>query len=427
MKTTLLVSLVSVACTSLALAAEADPSAQFQGFPKNLARQHLGTNLLQFNPATHMFTPTQAAAAWLDDDITTGWPLMAEKQFYLLSLAKPELITNFSLSTKAAGGTLSLYASDTAAAPGAASWTPLLKDTPIETINQKLSRDFSKVAKYLLIETSVANPAPVYSLYLYSHKPAVSYEVAKRAQAIEPKAVFGPYVNEATAFNASGLYAHAYVSQAAGTADSDLQKAIDDNPETSITVAAKSQPMTIHYDRARSISRVALLTDPGTKGKVDLFLGDSGSSIDSAPPTMTMVLDGSTPRMSVDFPATSASELKMRWTPANGTDALTLREINSFGDTTLSSYAVNATAGTPAAVADRETTVTRAERRGTDGKDAVDGKDAKDAKQPAIAAFDGNGPYLPGALGFPPNTSVLRNIVPPPTPVLPPETPPASQ
>ncbi len=427
MKTTLLVLTASVACATLALAAEADPSAQFQAYPKNLARQHLGTNLMQFNQTTHMFTPTQAAAAWLDDDITTGWPLMAEKQYYLLSLAKPELITNFALSAKAASGTISLYGSETAAAPGAPSWTPLLKDASIEAMNQKLSRDFSKVAKYVLIETSVSNPGPVYSIYLYSHKPAVSYEVTKRPQAIEPKSVFGPYVNEATAFNASALYAHATVTQSGGASDpAGWQKAIDDNPETSITVPAKSEPTTIRYDRARSISRVALLTDPGTKGKVDLFLGESGASLDSAPPTMTMVLDGSTPRVSVDFPATSASELRMRWTPANGTDALTLREVNSFGDTTLSSYAVNATSGTPAAVADRET-VNRSERGSSDGKDTVDAKDPKDAKNlPAVAAGP-NGPYLPGALGFPPNTSVFRNIIPPPTPVLPPETPPASQ
>src|SRR4051812_13797488 len=100
MKTSLLVSLASIACTALSVAAESDPSAQFQGFPKNLARQHLGANLLQYNNTTHMFTPTQAAAAWLDDDVTTSWPFMAEKQYYLLTLPRPELVTNFAVSTR---------------------------------------------------------------------------------------------------------------------------------------------------------------------------------------------------------------------------------------------------------------------------------------------------------------------------------------
>jgi len=407
MKTKLLVSFASVACAAVSFAVETDDTAQFQAYPKNLARQHLGANLLQFNTATNQFGPTQAAAAWLDDDVTTGWPLLAGKQYHLVSLAHPELVTNFSLSTRPATGTVSLYGSDVAAAPGASSWTSLLKDVPIYSLNQKLSRDFSHVAKYVLIETNVTNPGPIYSLYLYSHKPAVSYEVKQRDQAIQPRSVFGPYVNEATAFNVAGLYAHSQVTQGGeGNDVVALQRAIDDNPETAITLAPGDKFMTVRYNKPHTITRVAVLTDPGAQGKLDLYMVDRETAADSVPPTMSLVLDGTNPRASVDFPASPASEMRFKWTPTNGTDALTVREINAFGETNLSNYAVTATPGTPAAATDQQIAYERKTRKhSADGKEVVDAKDAKDAKNlegigegPAAAS-----PFLPGALGFPPN------------------------
>jgi len=406
MKIKLLASLASVACTTLAFSAEGDESAQLQAYPKNLARQHLGANLMQFNTSTNMFSPTQAAAAWLDDDITTGWPLMAGKQYHLISLAQPELVTNFSISTRPTTGTVSVYGSDVAAAPGASSWSPLLQDVPLDTVNQKLSRDFSRVSKYILLETNAENPGPVYSVYLYSHKPAVAYEVKKRDEAIQPKAVFGPYVNEATAFNVAGLYAHSEVTGGSEGADiTPLQKAIDDNPETSISIAPGDKPTTVRLDRQHSISRVAVLSDPGAQGKLDLYLVDRETPADAVPPTMTLVLDGTNPRASVDFPASAASELRMKWTPANGSDPLTLREVNAFGETNLATYAVTAKAGSPAAVADRQLVAERSGKNRSSGKDVVDAKDAKDSKNApeAIGAGPGQTPFLPGSLGFPPN------------------------
>jgi hypothetical protein len=413
MKTSLLVSIASIACASISLAAEKEDTTQYQVFPKNLARQHLGTNLVQWDAAKKVYTPTQAAAAWLDDDVTTGWPLMAEKQYYLVTLQHAELLTNFSLSTRPSTGTISLYAADTAAAPGDKGWTPLLKDTPLDTVNQKLSRDFSKVAKYVLIETSVPDPGPVYSVYLYSHKPAVSYQVTRRERAINSRDVFGPYENESTAVNSAGLYAHTTVASGDGTDAVTLQRAIDDNPATSITVTP-GKPTVVRYDQPRMVSRVALLGDANAKGKVDIYMAGRETSIEGAAPTMTMVLDGTSPRASVDFPATQASEVRMVWTPANGTDPLVVREINTFGDTTLSSYAVNATPGTSAAVVDRDTSSSeegssRTARNGRDGKETLDPKDPK-GDPAGIGSIDK--PFLPGALGFPPTFGTSFRTIP---------------
>jgi len=55
-----------------------DPAArQYQVYPKNLARQHVGSNLFVYNTTTNQYVPTEASAAWLDEDVTTGWPVLA--------------------------------------------------------------------------------------------------------------------------------------------------------------------------------------------------------------------------------------------------------------------------------------------------------------------------------------------------------------
>src|SRR6266853_2344930 len=122
MKKTLLMLLATAASAAVALAALDQDAAQLQAFPKNLARQHLGANLFQYNPATQAYSPTQASAAWLDDDITTGWPALAGKQYYLLAFPEAEQISDFSLSARAAAGTISLYVGDEPAPPTAKTW-----------------------------------------------------------------------------------------------------------------------------------------------------------------------------------------------------------------------------------------------------------------------------------------------------------------
>src|SRR4051812_48422956 len=116
MKKTLLLTMISAATVLAASAADLDP-AQLQGFPKNLARQHLGANLFQYNASTQAYSPSAASAAWLDDDISTGYAMLSGKQYYLLGFPQAELISNFEVSAKPANGTVTLYAGDEAAPP----------------------------------------------------------------------------------------------------------------------------------------------------------------------------------------------------------------------------------------------------------------------------------------------------------------------
>ena len=437
MKTTSIVSLVSAVCATLAVAAEGDPTAkQLQMFPKNFARQHLGANLFVFNPANQTFVPTEAAAAWLDDDITTGWPVMAGKQSYLLALPEPEMISNFALSSRPAAGTVSIYAGDEPAAPGAKSWSPLAQNIPFDSLSEKkLTKPFSRFAKYVLIQTDIADPGPLFSMYLYGERSAVDYNLRKREAVIDARAIFGQYVNNKTAFNLNGLYAQGRVTSA-NSPDGFLpwQKSIDDNPESGLTLSASASESgaVISYNGTQSVSRIALLTDGAPKGKLEFFaIGDAAEagiapasipapnsapaaarpfSLEGRAPTASIVLDGTTSRASVDFPAVPASKLIVRWTPVNPNDTLTIRELDSFGALSLNDYEVGLK---PEIVAGYS---------GADGKDAkeiAEGPlDPKDPKNDPIAGGPPGSPYLPGALGFPPNLTG-RGLPRPPTPVSP--------
>lgn len=441
MKTTSIVTLVSAVCSTLALAAESDPAAkQLQVFPKNFARQHLGANLFVFSPANQTFVPTEAAAAWLDDDISTGWPVTAGKQSYLIALPEPEMISNFSVSSRPAAGTISIYAGDEPAAPGAKSWSPLAQNVAFDSINEKkLTKPFSRFAKYVLIQTDIADPGPLFSLYLYGERPAVDYNLRKRETAIDARAIFGQYVNNKTAFNLNGIYAQARVTSA-NSPDGFLpwQKGIDDNPESGLTLngSTNESGAVISYNGTQSVSRIALLTDGAPKGRLEFFaINDAPEAAESAvapasipgspsaptaaqpvslegrAPITKIVFDGSNSRASVDFPAVQATKLVVRWTPANPADTLTIRELNSFGALSLNDYEVGLK---PEVVAG----FSGDGKSGKDLKAIAEGPlDPKDPKAP-IAAGPAGSPYLPGALGFPPNLNGSR-VLPPTTPASP--------
>ncbi len=424
MKITSLVLFVSSLLPSLGSAVESEPaSRQFQVYPKNLARQHLGSNLFVFKAENQTYVPTQAGAAWLDGDITTGWSPMPGKQQYLLAFAEPELVSNISFSGRPAAGTVSLYAGDEPAIPGARTWVSLVQDVAFNSVNEKkLAKPFTRYAKYVLIETDLADPGPIYSLNVYGEKPAVSYAIRRRAQSIDARAIFGQFINDKTSFNANGLYTQSSVAYA-NSADGSVawQRAIDDNPETGVAISGSTSDsgIVIRYGTAQSISRVALLTDGVAKGKLDFFaINDSAAGTSSAvslegrTPATSLVLDGSTSRSSMDFPAVPATAMAVRWSPVVPGETITIREFESFGTATLNDYEVGLTDA--ARLAYDSHAGTRHHGTGNDGKDGkeiAEGPSGRDGKEPAeVADFHGGSPYLPQSLGFPPflNSRSLR-------------------
>ena len=120
---------------------------------------------------------------------------------------------------------------------------------------------------------------------------------------------------------------------------------------------------------------------------------------------ISIVLDGTNSRTSINFPAVQASSLQVRWTPANGSDPITVRELASFGALSLNDYEV---AANPESVAER--------RRRARAKTAKIRRKSRKGRwirrmrrirwpQLLSGLTAGRSPYLPGALGFPPNTN----------------------
>ncbi len=421
---------------SSAVAFAADPSGsadkQLQIYPKNLARQSVGTNLFVFNPTSQSYVPTEAAAAWLDDDVATGWPPAPGKAYYLLSFSQAQLLTNFAISTKAGStGTVTIYASDDLAPPTAKTWTPIVKDLSIESINNKtMAKPFSRMTKYLLLETNIADPNPWYSIYVYGETPATSYQIEKRAKSIDPTPIFGQFVNNGTMFNLSSLYADATVMYSNGSnSPVDLQKVIDDNPETSVSLAPSKDEsgMIVRYSEPRQIQRISVMADPAAKGRLDFFLvgtlpasmqssvksdtqimkvanttppADASAggpvTLDNLTPNATLVLDGTTGRGSIDFPAVTASYMIVRWTPEVAGQNISIAEINSFGDLSLADYEL--TSQTPDTVASGAPDLSKDMSKDM----SKDSKDLAPVLEPPP-----KDPFLPGGLGFPPNLTHL--------------------
>jgi hypothetical protein len=419
----------------------ADPAAkQLQVYPKNLARQHLGANMFMFDAPSQSYRATEAAAAWLDDDMTTGWAALAGKQDYLIALPEPEVITNFCLSTRPTQGTISIFGSDEPAAPGAKSWVPLVRDVAVDSVNEKkLAHPFSRMSKYILIETNIAEPGPIYSLGLYGERPSAAYQVVKREQPIEVKAIFGPYVNEQTAVNRAALYAGSRVAFATDSGNyTTWQKAIDENPESGVSIAPTKDDagMAVRFADKQTITRLAVLGSSGAKGKLDVYLVPAlpeQSNVATAPtatdvqpvsnvtappitqpvslagltPAATFEFDGNTVRMSKDLTGAEAGAALFRWTPENGTDALNLREVSAFSGFSLADSTVQMS---PEAIAELAST--------NDFKgDGKDGKGLAPVKEllPVGEGFNRKPPYLPPSLGFPP----------PIPPRIPPQSPPS--
>ena len=413
--------LVPFAVLATSVAVLAAPDLQV-GAAKNLARQHLGANLYQYNPGTQAYSPTQASAAWLDDDVTTGWPAMMGKQYYLLALPDSENISSFALSARPSAGTVSLFVSDQAAPPTSKVWTSVASDVPLQSLIDKKSQAINHPGKYLLIETNIADPGSIYSLYVYGDKPAAGYAIKQRSQAIDTRAVYGPYTNDSSSFNVAGLYAQAQVKNADSTPNYAASAMLDDNPESAYTVNAGTD-VPVSLNSQQPVSRIAMKVDAAAKGRFDFFLTDGQTTTLPATPAATLAFDGASSRSSVELTPTPASQITVRWTPSNGTDAVAVAELEAFAGQTLAANAVMPAGEDPAAIAEgRSTSDGKSDPKAIASRD--DKKDVKPAGigEPPPQIAEG-GPYLPGALGFPPNLSRRTFLVPP---VLPPEPPPVS-
>ncbi len=236
-------------------------------------------------------------------------------------------------------------------------------------------------------------------------------------------------MNNQTMFNVSGLYSGATVVYSNGSnSPVEMQKAIDDNPESSITVSPSKNEsgMIISYGESRQIQRISVMADPAAKtGKLEFFLMGSLPAAASAPattdntltsqymkvanpqagsaPTGAVSLENLSPNATLvlghgfhraaaaaEFPAVSASYMIVRWTPEAEGQSVSISEINSFADLSLNDFEL---------VSDMPAIADGAADASKDSS-----KDSKDKQSlPPVGDFlPGKDPFLPGGLGFPP-------------------------
>ena len=355
----ILATVIATACSTLAFAAPPEKSAgnSSQGYPKNIARQHYSTALSLYDSAAQRYVDTEAAAAWMDDDVTTGWPALKGKQHYLVRFAEPQLVSNFELSTTTPSGTISLYTGDAEAAPGDKSWALVAKDVPVASVNnQKLARRINKFAKYVLIETNIDDSSPIYSVNIYGERQASSMSIVKRQEPANIKQLLGEFVNPPTAFNIAGIYAKGAVTFAnTGGSENSWQRAIDDDSETSLSIkpSTAESGLVLRFDGTQPVTRLSLLTSAKTRGKVDIFLLSEAPdkstpvSIEGVQPSVTLSFDGTSQRTFADFAETKATALAIRWTPESGETPLAIRELNVFADISLTEFMFRPHAAVP--------------------------------------------------------------------------------
>ncbi len=438
MKTTVLITALTAACASVLFGAsltssEVPNASQLQVFPKNLARQHYGANLFVFDKTAAKFVPTEAAAAWLDEDPVTGWSVLPGKQHYVLQFAEPQLVTNFGLSAKSSNGTLTVYTGDQLAAPGDASWTVAAKGVSMESVNDKTFKGaINKTTKYVLLETDVADPSPIYSLYVYGEKAAASESIVTRPQPVDLPSI-GEFVNQRTAFNVAALYADSRVTFAnAAGSNITWQRAIDDSPETSLALApSKSESgLVVRFGESQPIARLSVQGDASAKGTMDVFLlsqapdASQPVGLEGIAPSVSIKFDGTSARGTADIDETNAVAMVLRWNPEAGSTAFNLRDVAAFANLSLTDHEVT---GAPPAIASNEDPNEKdkymkknggegTQSEGKDGKEVIaegpggtDGKSGKAVLPPVELGPTNVGGFTPGGLGFPPRT--FRNPV----------------
>jgi len=434
MKTTALLTALTAACSTVLFAAPKETLAvsevpnvnQLQVFPKNIARQHNGTNLFVYDKTSQRYVATEAAAAWLDEDPVTGWSVLPGKQHYLLQFTEPQIVTNFGLSAKTNNGSLSLYLADQPAAPGDAAWNLVAKNVSIEALNNRHFKGaLNRTAKCLLIETDIADPSAIYSLYVFGDKASASMSIQPRQQAVDLHAL-GEFVNQQTAFNVAGLYANSRVTYANSPGSNiTWQRAIDDNPESTVPIAPTTAEagMVIRFGEAHPITRLSVQGEQAAKGTLDIFLlsqaPDAGQTVglEGIAPSVSIKFDGTSARASADIEETNSVAMVLRWKPEGDSAAFTLHDLSAFSNISLTDHEV---VGTPDAIASNDDPDKDMKKDGTagDGKESknviAEGPSGKEGKAPigegpnpeAVGAGPG---FTPGGLGFPPR--IQRNPV----------------
>lgn len=411
-----------------ALTVEQTPS-----YPENLARYHAGA-LIEATPRSHPIAHLQissnaedrnaAEAALLCDDPTVGYALPPGKSTILVSLSKIENVGRISFLNTGARGGVTIATSSAKLSADSPQWRSVAEQAlSSNTVEANIG---GGEAKYVRLNFDVTEPGRIAAFGIYA-TPQVSDFTAPRMRKL-------PLPDKSDSFalisyNLTDIHAKAralYVSSGA-----DLRQAnnmIDDQTSSTFSFATEDGMPTAVVDLGKpsTLRRLSAIYSPQA-GKMEFYLlsslpGATASSgsvpPQSAPETTTfdeaalsglkvvgsVEDDGTRGRASVDFPATSARYVMVRWTPAAPqATPFALAEVAAFGGAGQNNTLFVSSAQASSAIEETSENT-------SDGKTALDGKTLIDTKEVAEPASPGEGP--PPSLPQPPPFTFVPVLVP---------------
>jgi len=255
-------------------------------YPKNLARQHLGTSLsVGYNlpgsaPGGPANESDEVTLALLSDDATINCFVPVGRHAYIISMTSIQTVNRFSFLNNSAAGSVSIAVSNTLWPQDSPKWQQAQQ--PKEFAGPGVvSRDLGfREAKYVKVDFDIRQSGHIASFGLFGSSTTDLYRMRKKSR-ITPGAIpmfVPPAQSSRDSLNCdlAALYAKsrvAYVSSAAKQQDVNLM--VDDMPDTGYAFEpGDANPTMIldlrrQYDLRRAVFQVA-----GPPGLLKLYLLD---------------------------------------------------------------------------------------------------------------------------------------------------------
>lgn len=361
-------------------------------YPQNLARYHLGAQveagpksqpIAQLKLASNAEDNNAAEAALLCDDPSVGYALSAGTTTLLVSLPKVENVGSIAFLNKGAKGAVTVAVANAKLPANSPQWQTALQS---EMTNDGVRANIGPAeAKYVRLTFNVTEPGRIAGLGIYATPQVADFTTPRAHQwTVQEKSDSFSLIS----YNLNDLHAKAralYVSSGDTTAAAN--NIIDDQTSTSYTFATEDGAPTTIIDMGRSatLRRLSAVYTPRA-GTVRFYALQSlpGAPADAAPEGLKLdettlaalhlvgVVndDGTSGRAAVDFPATSARYVMVRWTPAEKGSAFAVSEVAAFG---------NVGSGTMVA-SNNGLTFAQMDAEASDGKTMIDGKTMMDGK-----------------------------------------------
>lgn len=415
---------------------------QVPAYPRNLARYNLGAAVeaapkpqpiatLQLSSSSR--DENAAEAALLCEDPTVGYALPAGRTTLLVSLPQIENLGSISFENTGARGDVTVATSNARLPENSPQWRTALEQ-PLST-NAIQAAVHPGEAKYVRITFNITEPGRIYGFGIYP-TPRVSDFTIPRSHKLEVQDRSDSFA--LISYTLTDIHAEARALYVTSGADiNQANNVVDGQTSSSYTFTAGDAHPTAIVDLGMpsTLRRLSAVYSPGA-GKIEFYVlqnlpgtravasQDSSAEDEITPATQispeTLKLDdadfgsaqsvgsvtddGSRGRASIDFPATSARYVMVRWVPATQDSTFSLAELSAFGHAAgrNAMFAANTRGTSEGELSDGKTML--------DGKTIIDAKDIPAEGPEEVPRSPAEGP--PPSLPQPPPFTFVPILVP---------------